>query len=85
MREGVEIFATETGGEAIGKVTSGGFGPSVSAPVAMGYVQSDHSKPGTALWGEVRGKRMPLSIAKLPFVAANFKRQSIEQSQGNTK
>ena len=74
MREGVEIFATETGGEAIGKVTSGGFGPSVSAPVAMGYVQSDHSKPGTALWGEVRGKRMPLSIAKLPFVAANFKR-----------
>ena len=74
MREGVEIFDAAEGGTAIGTVTSGGFGPTTGGPVAMGYVGIDHSKIGTALWGEVRGKRMPLTVAKLPFVAANFKR-----------
>ncbi len=74
MREGVEIFDAETGGQAVGTVTSGGFGPTTGGPVAMGYVASEHSKIGTALWGEVRGKRMALTVAKLPFVAANFKR-----------
>ena len=74
MREGVEIFDAAEGGQAVGTVTSGGFGPTTGGPVAMGYVATEHSKIGTALWGEVRGKRMPLTVAKLPFVAANFKR-----------
>jgi len=74
MREGVEIFDAAEGGQAVGTVTSGGFGPTAGGPVAMGYVATEHSKIGTALWGEVRGKRMPLTVAKLPFVAANFKR-----------
>lgn len=74
MRAGVEIFATAEGGDAIGAVTSGGFGPSVNAPVAMGYVTSEHADIGTDLYGEVRGKRLPLKVAKLPFVPANFKR-----------
>jgi aminomethyltransferase len=40
----------------------------------MGTVKTAASDVGTALWGEVRGKRLPLTVAKLPFVAANFKR-----------
>jgi aminomethyltransferase len=55
-------------------VTSGGFGPSVGAPVAMGYVPADLAAPGTPLFGELRGKRLPLTVAPLPFVPANFKR-----------
>ena len=74
MREGVEIFDAAEGGTRVGVVTSGGFGPTIGAPVAMGYVARDHAQTGTALWGDVRGKRLPLSVAKLPFVAANFKR-----------
>ncbi len=74
MREGVVIYAAPEGGEPVGSVTSGGFGPTTGGPVAMGYVATAHAKIGTSLWGEVRGKRMPLTVAKLPFVAANFKR-----------
>lgn len=74
MREGVEIFAEAEGGAPVGRVTSGGFGPSVGAPVAMGYVPADLAAAGTALFGEVRGKRLPLTVAPLPFVPANFKR-----------
>ena len=74
MREGVEIYAGTEGGEAIGRITSGGFGPTVGGPVAMGYVPRDLSAPGTVVYGELRGKRLPLTITKLPFVAANFKR-----------
>jgi aminomethyltransferase len=40
----------------------------------MGYVDAGHAEIGTALFGEVRGKRLPVSVAKLPFVAAGFKR-----------
>ncbi|SFD51604.1 aminomethyltransferase [Sulfitobacter brevis] len=74
MREGVAVFDAAEGGQQVGTVTSGGFGPTVGGPVAMGYVGTEHAAVGTALWGEVRGKRMPLHVAKLPFVAANFKR-----------
>jgi aminomethyltransferase len=74
MREGVVLFDAAQGGTEVGIVTSGGFGPTVGGPVAMGYVAADQSAVGTSIWGEVRGKRLPLSVAKLPFVAANFKR-----------
>ncbi|MGJ8555636.1 MAG: glycine cleavage system aminomethyltransferase GcvT [Sulfitobacter geojensis] len=74
MREGVAVFDAAEGGQEVGVVTSGGFGPSVGGPVAMGTVTTAASDVGTALWGEVRGKRLPLTVAKLPFVAANFKR-----------
>lgn len=74
MRDGVELFAQETGGAAIGKVTSGGFGPTVGGPVAMGYVAAAHAAEGTQLFGEVRGKRMPVEVVKTPFVPAGFKR-----------
>jgi aminomethyltransferase len=74
MRQGVQLFATDQGGEAIGQVTSGGFGPTVQTPVAMGYVPSTHAEIGTTLWGEVRGKRMAVTVTALPFTPAGFKR-----------
>ena len=74
MREGVEIFAGVEGGASIGRITSGGFGPTVGGPVAMGYVPSELTAPGTVVYGELRGKRLPLTVTKLPFVAAGFKR-----------
>ena len=74
MREGVEIFDSAEGGAPVGRVTSGGFGPTVNGPVAMGYVPAAQSAPDTQLWGEVRGKRMPVLVAKLPFVPAGFKK-----------
>lgn len=74
MRAGTEIFADADGGAAIGVVTSGGFGPSVGGPVAMGYVHTDFATIDTPLFGDVRGKRMPVTVAKMPLVTANFKR-----------
>ena len=71
MREGTQLFHD---GVAVGHVTSGGFGPSVEAPVAMGYVPANLSAPGTALTGEVRGKHMPLTVTELPFRPSTFKR-----------
>ncbi|WP_299612246.1 glycine cleavage system aminomethyltransferase GcvT [uncultured Tateyamaria sp.] len=74
MREGVLLFDAEDSEEPIGTITSGGFGPTVGGPVAMGYVPTEYAKPGTTLYGELRGKRMPVTVAKLPFTPANFKR-----------
>jgi aminomethyltransferase len=73
MRAGVQLYAHEDSDAPLGRVTSGGFGPTVGAPVAMGYVAADHAGTGTRLWGEVRGKRMPVEVARLPFVARGFK------------
>jgi aminomethyltransferase len=55
------------GGAAVGEITSGGFGPSVNGPVAMGYVAREHAADGTALELMVRGKALPASVAPLPF------------------
>ncbi|KPA20637.1 Aminomethyltransferase [Shimia sp. SK013] len=74
MRGGTQIFAAGEGGDPIGEVTSGGFGPTFEGPVAMGYVGAAQAAVGTELFGEVRGKRMPVTVAKMPLVPANFKR-----------
>ncbi len=74
MREGVQLFASEDSSEPIGVITSGGFGPTVGRPVAMGYVTTDHAAIGTTIFGELRGKRQPITVAKMPFTPANFKR-----------
>ncbi|KPP85322.1 MAG: glycine cleavage system T protein [Rhodobacteraceae bacterium HLUCCO07] len=74
MRAGVALYESDTGGAPVGAVTSGAFGPTLQAPMAMGYVPADLSAPGTRLYGEVRGKRLPVLVADLPFVPANFKR-----------
>lgn len=74
VREGALLFANEAGGEPIGQVTSGGFGPSLSAPMAMGYVPTASSALGTKLFAEVRGQRLPLTVAAMPFVKNTYKR-----------
>ncbi|WP_428103052.1 glycine cleavage system aminomethyltransferase GcvT [Candidatus Rariloculus sp.] len=51
-----------------GNVTSGGFGPTLDAPIAMGYVETTLARPGTMLSGIVRGKTMPVEVAKIPLV-----------------
>jgi aminomethyltransferase len=74
VREGAQLFADATSTEAIGKVTSGGFGPSLNAPVAMGYLPASHAALGTTVFAEVRGQRLPLGIAPMPFVPNTYKR-----------
>ncbi len=71
MREHTPLFA---GDIALGEITSGGFGPSVEAPIAMGYVPASHAETGTRLEGEVRGKRMPVTVAAMPFQTTTYKR-----------
>ena len=73
MRDGTEIFAPG-GSTPVGHVTSGAFGPTLGAPMSMGYVLAEHAAAGTVLEGEVRGKRLPVQCVPLPFVQANFKR-----------
>ena len=72
MREGTELFAPDD--TPVGSVTSGGFGPSVEAPIAMGYVAAAFATPGTALEGDVRGKHLPVTVAELPFQPTTYKR-----------
>ena len=74
MREGTELFASDAGGAPVGKVTSGAFGPTIQGPMSMGYVTTDLSSDGTELYGDVRGKRLPVTVAAMPFTPANFKR-----------
>jgi aminomethyltransferase len=74
VRENAPLFADETSQLQIGTVTSGGFGPSVNGPVAMGYVPSSLAANGTALFAEVRGQRLPVRVAPLPFSPHTYKR-----------
>ena len=71
MREGTALFHGEG---AVGVVTSGGFGPSVEAPIAMGYLPAALATPGTRLAGEVRGKHLPVTVCALPFRPSTYKR-----------
>ncbi|MBX9908567.1 MAG: glycine cleavage system aminomethyltransferase GcvT [Beijerinckiaceae bacterium] len=71
-REGAEIATPD--GEVVGKVTSGGFGPTLNAPCAMGYVAKAHSAPGTQLDLIVRGRPLPAVVAPMPFVPNRYKR-----------
>ena len=71
-REGTEI--ADKSGRVIGKVTSGGFGPSLNGPLAMGYVECEFSSDGTPLDLIVRGKPLPARIAPMPFVPHNYRR-----------
>lgn len=72
-REGAEVFA---GDEKIGTVTSGGFSPTLGAPIAMAYVASAHAAIGTALEVEVRGRRLAAAVSPTPFVPHRYYRGS---------
>jgi len=72
-REGAEVFA---GNDHIGTVTSGGFSPTLGAPIAMAYVAIEHAAIGTALEVEVRGKRLAATVSPTPFVPHRYFRGS---------
>jgi aminomethyltransferase len=68
-REGAEI---QIAGQTIGRITSGGFGPSADRPVAMGYVDAAHAAVGTEVELIVRGKPLPARIVAMPFVPHTY-------------
>ena len=70
-REGAEVFA---GDRKVGVLTSGGFSPSLEAPIATAYVATAQAVPGTALEIEVRGKRLAATVTPLPFVPHRYHR-----------
>ena len=72
VREGAAIFDGE---REVGIVTSGGFAPSVDAPIAMGYVATAFAQPGTSLFADVRGKLIPITVTAMPFVPHTYVRQ----------
>ncbi len=72
-REGAEI--TDDAGQVMGRVTSGGFSPTLSAPIAMGYVPPALAAPGTRLGVIVRGKVQPAEVTTLPFVPQRYVRK----------
>lgn len=72
-REGVEIYAGPEGGAPIGRVSSGGFGPSLGAPMAMACLPADLAE-GDMVYGDLRGKRLPAVIAPMPFIPNTYKR-----------
>jgi len=74
VRDGAQLFADETSKDAIGSVTSGGFGPSLNGPVAMACLPKTFAVPGTLVFAEVRGQRLPVRVAALPFVPHSYKR-----------
>lgn len=72
VRAGTSLFDAD--GNPAGRVTSGGFGPSANAPVAMGYVPAALASPGTRLFADVRGTRIPVEIATLPFTPHRYRK-----------
>ncbi|MEN5198349.1 glycine cleavage system aminomethyltransferase GcvT [Pseudomonas wadenswilerensis] len=72
VREGAEIV--DEAGTVIGSICSGGFGPSLNAPVAMGYLDAAHTALDTPVWAIVRGKRVAMKVSKMPFVAQRYYR-----------
>jgi aminomethyltransferase len=74
VREGAALFADADSSTQIGSVTSGGFGPSINAPVAMGYLPTAHATVGGLVFAELRGQRLPLRVAAMPFVPNTYKR-----------
>jgi aminomethyltransferase len=74
VREGTKLFIGHDDPAPAGLVSSGGFGPSTGAPVAMGYLPKTCSAVGSPVFAELRGQRLPLRVAPLPFVPNNYKR-----------
>ena len=75
MRQGVELYTSPDATESVGAVTSGGFSPSLGAPISMALIGSGVD-PAVTLYGEVRGKRLPVTQTKLPFHQPNYRRAS---------
>jgi len=74
MRAHTMLFASEDAAEPMGEVTSGAFGPTIGRPMSMGYVAIEFAETGTRIFAEVRGKRLPATIADMPFRPSTYKR-----------
>lgn len=72
VRAGVDIVTPD--GAPLGQVTSGGFSPTLQAPISIGYVQADHAEAGTPIHVMLRGKPVPAMVTPLPFVPHRYKR-----------
>jgi aminomethyltransferase len=74
VRASAPLYVEADASARIGSVTSGGFGPSLNAPIAMGYLAAALAVPGTRVFAEVRGKRLPIAVTALPFIVPKYKR-----------
>ncbi|XGA81564.1 glycine cleavage system aminomethyltransferase GcvT [Halomonas sp. CH40] len=72
VREGALLVDAD--GKELGVVTSGGFGPSVGKPIAMGYVEREWESPGSQVFALVRGKHLPMVVTKMPFITPGYYR-----------
>ncbi|WP_447528813.1 glycine cleavage system aminomethyltransferase GcvT [Vreelandella sp. TE19] len=72
VREGARLLDEQ--GEEVGVVSSGGFGPSVGKPIAMGYVTREWEAPESVVYAEVRGKKLPMTVVKTPFITPGYHR-----------
>ena len=72
VRQGTTLYSTDT--QILGEVTSGGFSPSLQTPIAMGYVSIEHTKVGSKVIANVRGKDICCEVIKLPFIKHNRKK-----------
>jgi aminomethyltransferase len=74
IRAGTLLFASEDAQAPVGSVSSGCFGPSLQAPVAMGFIDLAHSGPGALLLAEVRGARLPVAVGRPSFIPHRYRR-----------
>ncbi len=74
MRAHTMLFASADATEPMGEITSGAFGPTIGKPMSMGYVASEYAASGTRIFAELRGKRMPATVADMPFRPSTYKR-----------
>ena len=70
VREGAPLV--DAAGNDVGIVTSGGFGPSIGTPVAMGYVNREQEAPQSVVYAVVRGKQLPMVVTPMPFVKSGL-------------
>lgn len=74
VRGGAPVFADSADEIPAGVITSGGYGPSVGGPIAMGYLATTAIQPGARVFAEVRGEKLPIRITDLPFIRPRYKR-----------
>lgn len=72
VREGSTLH--DAHGAEIGRVTSGTLGPTVNRPVAMAWLSTAHAESGNRVYAEVRGKRLPMTVAAMPFTPHRYQR-----------
>ncbi len=72
VRAGASLF--DEAGNLVGRVTSGGFGPSAGSPVAMGYISVPLAGSGSKIFGDVRGTKIPVNVSSLPFTQHRYRK-----------